>query len=187
MKENPIIASHSKNKRRLKWRNKIQISQKCGKPVPNPPKQKASVWGPVQCRRYTDFFVPTHTPVGQKTSLINFKHKIMSPANYTDSIGTGYTSHANEMCLHIKTHQRRQNFFVSKFDKIWICFKQQTNKTFVFCRKFLQCFVQLINDLKEIKTKFCFWCRFFYFSSNINVFYIILKLITPRTQNFLNF
>ena len=22
------------------------------------------------------------------------------------------------------THQRRQNFFVSKFDKIWICFKQ---------------------------------------------------------------
>ena len=30
-------------------------------------------------------------------------------------------------------------------------------------------------------------CRFFYFSSNINVFYIILKLITPQTQNFLNF
>ena len=28
---------------------------------------------------------------------------------------------------------------------------------------------------------------FFYFSSNINVFYIILKLITPQTQNFLNF
>ena len=28
---------------------------------------------------------------------------------------------------------------------------------------------------------------FFYFLSNINVFYIILKLRTPQTQNFLNF
>ena len=26
------------------------------------------------------------------TSLVNFKHKITTSANYTDSIGTGYTS-----------------------------------------------------------------------------------------------
>ena len=31
------------------------------------------------------------------------------------------------------THQRRQNFFVSKFGKIWICSKQEKNKNFVFC------------------------------------------------------
>ena len=35
-------------------------------------------------------------------------------------------------------------------------------KTF-FCRKVLKCFFQLINYYKEIKTKFCFWCRFFIF------------------------
>ena len=39
--------------------------------------------------------------MGQKTSLVNFKHKITTSANYTDGIGTGYTSHDNEMCLHI--------------------------------------------------------------------------------------
>ena len=32
---------------------------------------------------------PTH-PVGQKTSLVNFKH-------YTDGIGTGYMSHDKEI------------------------------------------------------------------------------------------
>ena len=46
VKENPIIASHSKNKRRLKWRDKIQISEKCGKPVPKPAKTKGLSVGP---------------------------------------------------------------------------------------------------------------------------------------------
>ena len=67
----------------------------------SPPRQTASVWGPVRCRRHAEFFATTHPPVGQKTSLVNFKHKITTSANYTDGIGTGYTSHDNEMCLHI--------------------------------------------------------------------------------------
>ena len=37
----------------------------------------------------------------KKTSLVCFKHKITTSANYMDGIGTGYTSHDNEMCLHI--------------------------------------------------------------------------------------
>ena len=39
------------------------------------------------------FFAPTHPPLGKKTSLVNFKHKITTWANYTDGIGTGYTVH----------------------------------------------------------------------------------------------
>ena len=40
--------------------------------------------------------------VGQKTSLVSFKHKIMTSANYTNGIGTGYKSHDKEICLHGK-------------------------------------------------------------------------------------
>ena len=46
--------------------------------------------------------------VGEKTSLVNFKHKIMTSANYTGGIGTGYTSHDKELCLHRK---RQKNYF----------------------------------------------------------------------------
>ena len=67
----------------------------------SPPRRTASVWGPLLCRWHSEFLAPTHPPVGQKTSLVNFKHKITTSANYTDGIGTGYTSHDNEMCLHI--------------------------------------------------------------------------------------
>ena len=48
------------------------------------------------------FFGTAHPPVGQKTSLVNFKHKITPSANYTDGIGTRYTSHDKEICLHGK-------------------------------------------------------------------------------------
>ena len=48
--------------------------------------EHASVWGPVWCRRHTDFFAPTYPAV-------NFKHKITTSSNYTGGIGTGYTSH----------------------------------------------------------------------------------------------
>ena len=65
-------------------------------------------WGPVRCHRHTDFFVPTHPPVGHKTSLISFKHKITTSANYKGGIGTGYTSHDKELCLHSK---RLKNYF----------------------------------------------------------------------------
>ena len=71
------------------WHDKIQIYQNCGKPVSNPPRQSASVWGPVQCRRQTDFSAPTHPTLGKKMSLVNFKHKNTALANYMDSIGTG--------------------------------------------------------------------------------------------------
>ena len=43
-----------------------------------------------------NFFVSTHPPT---TSLVNFKHKITTTANYTDGFGTGYMSHNKEMCL----------------------------------------------------------------------------------------
>ena len=53
---------------------------------------------------------PTHPPVGQKMSLLNFKHKIMTSANYMDGIGTRYEymSHDKEMYLHSK---RFKNYF----------------------------------------------------------------------------
>ena len=38
----------------------------------------------------------------QKTSLVNFKHKNRTSANYTDGIVTGYTSPNKEICLHGK-------------------------------------------------------------------------------------
>ena len=54
------------------------------------------------------FFTNTHPPVGQKTSHINFKHKITTLANYTDGIGTQYTYHDKEMFQHSK---RLKNYF----------------------------------------------------------------------------
>ncbi len=63
------------------------------------------------------FFAPTHPPVGQKTSLVNFKHKITTSANYTDGIGTGYTSHDNEMCLHIK-HLKNYSKSINKIGPV---------------------------------------------------------------------
>ena len=50
----------------------------------------------------TQIFWDCPPPVGQKTSLVNFKHKITPSANYTDGIGTRYTSHDKEICLHGK-------------------------------------------------------------------------------------
>ena len=87
------------------WCDTFQIYQKCGKLVKKKTsRQKASVWGLVWCLRHTDFLgLPSaHPPVGQKTSLVNFKHKITTSANYTDGIGTRYTSHDKEICLHGK-------------------------------------------------------------------------------------
>ena len=51
-----------KNKRQLKWRNKIQIYQKYGKLVFKARQNKLRPRGPVQCHRHTDFFLrsPTH-------------------------------------------------------------------------------------------------------------------------------
>ena len=76
----------------------------------SPPKaqNERRQWGPVRCHRQTVFFASNHLPVGQKTSLVNFKHKITTSANYTDSIGTGFTSHDKELCLQGK---RLKNYF----------------------------------------------------------------------------
>ena len=96
-------------------RNKIQIYPKCGKPVfKNPQRQTASVWGPVQCRRHTDFFAHAHPLLGQKTSLVNLNHKITTSANYTDGIGTGYTSHNKEKSLPGK--RLKNNFKINQSD-----------------------------------------------------------------------
>ena len=45
-----------KNKRRLKWRDKIQIYRKYGKPVFKARQNKRRQWGPVQCHRHTVYF-----------------------------------------------------------------------------------------------------------------------------------
>ena len=50
--------------------------------------------------------------MGQKKSLVNFKHKITTSANYTDGIGTGYTSHDKEICLHGK--RLKNNFKINQ-------------------------------------------------------------------------
>ena len=82
--------------------NKIQINQIYGKPVSKPAKTNG-VSGAQSSVSDTQFiFATTHSPLGQKTSLVNFKHKITTSANYTDGIGTGYTSHEKEICLHGK-------------------------------------------------------------------------------------
>ena len=53
----------------------------------NTPRQTASVLCLVRCHQHTDIFAPAHPPVGQKMSILNFKHKIMTSANYKDGIG----------------------------------------------------------------------------------------------------
>ena len=82
----------------------------------NPQRWTASVWGPVRCHRHIDFFAPAHSPVGQKTSLVNFKHKITTSTNYRDEIGTGYIrmSHNIEICLHGKRHKNNFNFKINQ-------------------------------------------------------------------------
>ena len=37
----------------------------------------------------------------KKRHSLTLNTEITTSANYTDGIGTGYTSHDNEMCLHI--------------------------------------------------------------------------------------
>ena len=73
-----------KNKRRLKWRDKIQIYQKYGKPVFKARKTNGVSGAQSNVIDTQIIFAPTHPPVGQKTSLVNFKHKIKTSANYTD-------------------------------------------------------------------------------------------------------
>ena len=53
--------------------------------------------------------------MGQKTSLVNFKHKIMTSANYMDGIGTWYMSYDKEICLH---GQRLKNDFKNQSIKL---------------------------------------------------------------------
>ena len=78
------------------------MSEMCETDYKNPPRQTASVWSPIRWRQHKDFFALTHPPVGQKTSLVIFEHKITTSASNMDSIGTGYTSHDTEICMHGK-------------------------------------------------------------------------------------
>ena len=68
---------------------KFKYLRNVGNRFKKPAKMNSISVGPVWCHRHTDFFRPAHSPVGQKTSLINFKHKITTSANYTDGISTG--------------------------------------------------------------------------------------------------
>ena len=60
-------------------------------------------------------------PVGQKTSHVNFKHKITSSANCTDSIGTVYTSHGKRL--------QNQSIRLDRTDAVmkWWCFPPKTS------------------------------------------------------------
>ena len=102
-----LIEGEPYNRLALKNKSQLNVAQQNSN-IPemwetglkNPSRRTVLVWGPVRCHWYTDFFAPAHPPVSQKTALVNFKHKIMTWANYTESIGTGYTSHDKEICLH---------------------------------------------------------------------------------------
>ena len=48
------------------------------------------------------FFAISHPPVGHKMSLVNYKYKITTSANYTDHIGTGYKSHDKKCVCTVK-------------------------------------------------------------------------------------
>ena len=52
------------------------------------------------------FSCPITHPWVKKHHSLTFKHKIRSSANNTDGIGTGYTSHDKEICLHWKRLQK---------------------------------------------------------------------------------
>ena len=70
------------------WHDKIQISRKCGKPVSKTHQDKHCQSGarsgviPIDTQIFS--LRPTHPAVGQKTSLVNFKHKLTTLAKYTD-------------------------------------------------------------------------------------------------------
>ena len=55
-----------KNKRQLKWRDKIQIYWKYGKLVFKAGQNKQCQWGPVQCYRYTVYFCAHPPTCGSK-------------------------------------------------------------------------------------------------------------------------
>ena len=61
------------------------------------------------------------------------------------------------------------------------------NLTLYILPKIFKFFFQLIDEYFEKVFLISNLCSFFYFSSNIIVFYIILKLRQPRTQNFLKY
>ena len=92
-----------KNKRRLNVaRLNSNIPEMWETGFKNLPRREASVWSLVPCPLHTDIFCACPSTVGKKMSLVNFKHKITTSANYTDGIVTGYTSHNKEICLHGK-------------------------------------------------------------------------------------
>ena len=63
-----------------------------------------SVWFPEEEKSFWCFRLWPETS-GQKTSLLNFKHKIATSANYTDNFGTGYTSHSKRLKNYFKINQ----------------------------------------------------------------------------------
>ena len=96
----PYNCLAQKNKKLNVVRQNSNITEMWETVFKKPPRQTAPVWGPVWCRRYTDFFTPADPPVGQKTALV--KHKITTSATDMDGIGTGYMSFDKEICLHGK-------------------------------------------------------------------------------------
>ena len=61
--------------------------------------QKPAWYGVVDTQTF--LHPPTHPGV-KKLHSLTLNTKITTSANYTDGIGTGYTSHDNEMCRHSK-------------------------------------------------------------------------------------
>ena len=78
-----------------------EVHENLGNRFTKPAKLNGISEGPTLVSLTHIFFVPTHPPTrGSKTSLVYFKHKVTTSANYTDGIGTGYMSHDKELCLH---------------------------------------------------------------------------------------
>ena len=58
----------------------------------------------------------------------------------------------------------RENFVVSNFRKIWICYnKQKENKNFAFGQKNVKFYFRLINDYKETRQKIVLDAVFLFF------------------------
>ena len=107
-KFNPTsLASLKKIKDDQKWQNKIQNISEMWE---NGSKTRQNKW--LQFGAQSSV---VDIQIFSQRGVIKFKHKITTSASYMDSIGTGYTSHNKEICLHSK---RIKNNFKNQSIKI---------------------------------------------------------------------
>ena len=75
-----------KNKRRLKWRNKIQIYRTYGKPAFKARQNKRRQWGPVQCHGHTVRAPEQHLKIFSTVVTISLTHFTASETEFESGI-----------------------------------------------------------------------------------------------------